>query len=179
MELKKKSMLELGRPSIEAYKQQPKMPLLLILDNLRSALNVGAAFRTADAFGIEGIYLTGISAQPPQREIMKSALGADRAVDWQYFEENKAAIAAAKAKGYKVYAVEQTFGSHSLEQFIWTAQEGIALIFGNEVKGVDAELLPLVDGAIEIPQFGSKHSLNVSVSMGVLLWEMRRQYLGR
>lgn len=168
-------MLELQRLSVEEFKEQDKIPLVVILDNLRSALNVGSAFRTSDAFAVESLVLCGISAQPPHREISKTALGAHQSVDWEYFEETTQAIETYKSKGYRIFAVEQAFESTSLEQFQWT-EEPLAIIMGNEVEGVSQKVMDLVDGCIEIPQFGTKHSFNVSVSMGIVVWELFRKH---
>lgn len=173
--MKKRSMLELQRLSVEEFKEQPKIPLVVILDNVRSALNVGSAFRTSDAFAVESLVLCGISAQPPHREISKTALGAHQSVDWEYFEETAQAVEAYKNKGYRIFAVEQAFESTSLEQFQWT-EEPLAIIMGNEVEGVSQKVMDLVDGCIEIPQFGTKHSFNISVSMGIVLWELFRKH---
>jgi 23S rRNA (guanosine2251-2'-O)-methyltransferase len=173
--MKKRSMLELQRLSVEEFKEQPKTPLVIMLDNVRSALNVGSAFRTADAFAIKSIVLCGISAQPPHREISKTALGAHQSVDWEYFEETTAAIEAYKKQGYKIYAIEQAFESTSLQDFQWP-QGPIAIIMGNEVEGVSQKVMDLVDGCIEIPQYGTKHSFNISVSIGIVLWELFRKH---
>jgi 23S rRNA (guanosine2251-2'-O)-methyltransferase len=169
---KKRTMLELNRLTPEAYKTEPKTPIILVLDNVRSALNVGSAFRTADAFALSGVYLCGITATPPHREIMKTAIGATESVDWKYFENTTAAVEHLKTAGYKVFAVEQVTEKIWLQEMQIQTGEGYALIFGNEVKGVSNEVLPLVDGCIEIPQFGTKHSLNISVSIGIVLWDL-------
>lgn len=168
---RKLSMLELNRLTPEAYKEQAKTPIILVLDNIRSALNVGSAFRTADSFALAGIYLCGITATPPHREILKTAIGATESVDWQYFETTTAAVKSLKENNFKVFAIEQ------VEQKIWLQDVNIqttekyALIFGNEVRGVSNEVLPLVDDCIEIPQFGTKHSLNIAVSVGIVVWD--------
>ena len=176
--MRKISNEELNRLSPEEYKQQPKMPVILVLDNLRSMHNVGAAFRTADAFAIESIVLCGITARPPHREIHKTALGATDSVNWRYEKEVVTACHQLKQKGYCIWAVEQTEGGTSLENFRVQNDEKYALVFGNEVFGVNEEVVASADGCLEIPQFGTKHSLNVSVSMGVVLWELARQSLG-
>ena len=173
----KKTMTELDRLSIEAYKEQPKIPLVIVLDNVRSALNVGSAFRTADAFALEALVLCGITAQPPHREIMKTALGADQSVDWAYFENTIDVLAHYQAKGYKTFAVEQASDSIALQTFQWP-NNPVAIFFGNEVEGVSEAVLAKVDGCIEIPQFGTKHSLNISVSLGIVLWELFSKYKG-
>lgn len=169
--MQKKSMDELDRLCSKEFKSIEKTPIVLILDNVRSALNVGSAFRTADSFALQGIVLCGISAQPPHREILKTALGADQTVDWQYFSETVAAVEYYREKDYLICAVEQVVGSISLQDFVWNDQQ-LCLIFGNEVDGVSEEVLKISDSCIEIPQFGTKHSLNISVSMGIVIWEL-------
>lgn len=165
-------MDELGRMSVDEFKQAGKNPVMVVLDNIRSMHNVGSVFRTADAFLAEGICLCGYTPQPPHRDIHKTALGATETVDWLYFPTTIEAVAALKQRGYRIYAVEQVEASISLEQF--SVKEKIAVVFGNEVEGVDAEVIALCDGCIEIPQFGMKHSLNISVAAGIVLWEMVR-----
>ncbi len=166
--------IELGRISPEEYKELPKSGVVLVLDNIRSAHNVGSAFRTADCFKIDKIWLCGICATPPSAEIHKSAIGAEESVDWEYSETTMAAINRLKADGYKILSIEQTVKSISLEEFspklIGPNAEKYALIFGNEVDGVEQEVVNASNLCIEIPQFGTKHSLNVSVSVGVVLW---------
>src|SRR5574344_695977 len=159
---------ELHRPSQEEYKTVKKHPLVIVLDNIRSQHNVGSAFRTSDAFLIEKIYLCGISATPPSPEIHKSALGAEFSVNWEYFPQTMEAVAELKRSGYTIVAVEQTENSTSLEMF--TPEEGkkYAYIFGNEVKGVEQAVVDESDICLEIPQFGTKHSLNVSVAVGIV-----------
>ncbi len=169
---------ELGRPTAEEFARQPKMALTVVLDNVRSAQNVGAFFRTGDAFGVERICLCGITAVPPQREIHKSALGAETTVEWQHYPTTEACINALRAEGYRILAVEQVEGSVSLESFRCEASGRYALVFGNEVAGVGQQAVDLCDGAVEIPQVGTKHSLNVSVSGGVVLWHFFAQ-IGR
>ncbi|MBO5832005.1 MAG: TrmH family RNA methyltransferase [Alistipes sp.] len=166
---------ELGRPTIEEYANVDKLPVVAVLDNVRSAQNVGSFFRTADAFGIEHIALCGISSTPPNREIHKTALGAELSVAWSYYPTTLECVEKLRSEGYRILAVEQIENSTMLNTF--RAEEGVkyALIFGNEVEGVDQAVVDVVDGAIEIPQVGIKHSLNVSVSAGVLMWEMFRQ----
>jgi tRNA G18 (ribose-2'-O)-methylase SpoU len=174
--MRKLSMDELGRKSVEEFKQADKTPIIVVLDNIRSMHNVGSVFRTSDAFLIEAICLCGYTPQPPHRDIHKTALGATDTIDWMYFATTKEAVEQLKQKGYKIYAIEQTEGSISLERF---KEPGvpIAIIFGNEVEGVNNELLPLCDGCIEIPQLGMKHSLNISVAAGIVLWELVRSSL--
>lgn len=165
-------MDELGRKSPEAFRESEKFPVFLVLDNIRSMMNTGSVFRTADAFLLEGIYLCGITAIPPHREIHKTALGATESVHWQYFEETWKAIARLKENGYQVLALEQAAGSIPLQDFQPAVRQKYALVFGNEVKGVGEEVLQLCDGCLEIPQFGTKHSLNVSVTAGIVIWDL-------
>jgi tRNA G18 (ribose-2'-O)-methylase SpoU len=170
-------MDELGRKSIEEFKQATKTPVIAVLDNIRSMHNVGSVFRTADAFLIEAIFLCGYTPQPPHRDINKTALGATDSVDWIYFDNTTAAVAELKNGGYKVFAIEQTEGSISLEKIPSDQYEKLAIVFGNEVEGVNDEVLSMVDGSIEIPQMGMKHSLNISVAAGIVLWELVRTKL--
>lgn len=170
---------DLGRLSVVEFKAVEKQNICLLLDNVRSMHNVGSAFRTSDAFLIDKIYLCGITAQPPHREIQKTALGATETVNWEYVNDSLRLANNLKEDGYKLYAVEQVVGSISLENIakdlvLSNPNEKTALIFGNEVDGVNQELINLCDACIEIPQFGSKHSLNVSVSIGVVLWELSK-----
>ena len=162
---------ELNRLSIDEFKQVQKLPLVVVLDNVRSQHNIGAAFRTSDAFRVESIFLCGISSTPPNAEIHKSALGSEDSVTWQYFENAIDAIAGLKQKGYKIIAVEQTTDSVMLNKFSPDANEKYALVFGNEVRGVSQQVVDASDLCLEIPQEGTKHSLNVSVSVGVVLWD--------
>ena len=171
--MRKLSMDELGRMSVDAFKQAEKHPVMLVLDNIRSMHNVGSVFRTADAFLAEGICLCGYTPQPPHRDIHKTALGATETVDWLYYATTKFAVAELKSHGYKIYAIEQVQNSVPLQQFK-PGNQKTALVFGNEVEGVDDEVLAMCDGYIEIPQFGMKHSLNVSVAAGIVLWELVR-----
>jgi tRNA G18 (ribose-2'-O)-methylase SpoU len=167
-------MEELGRMSVDEFKQAPKNPIIVILDNIRSMHNVGSVFRTADAFLVEAVFLCGYTPQPPHRDIQKTALGATETIDWIYFPTTMDAVRMLLEKGYRIFAVEQVEGSISLEKFRQN-EEKIAVIFGNEVEGVDAAVLPFCDGCIEIPQLGMKHSLNISVAAGIVLWEMVRE----
>lgn len=153
----------------EEFDQSAKLPVIIILDNIRSLSNVGAFFRTADAFRIQELYLCGITACPPHREIHKTALGADETVKWKYFGTTKEACESLKAEGYKIFAVEQIEGSTMLQDFDFQSKS--AFILGNEVEGVSEEALPYCDGAIELPQEGTKHSLNVSVCAGIIMWK--------
>lgn len=161
---------ELMRPSVEEFGRMEKMPVVVVLDNVRSMQNVGAFFRTGDAFAVEKIILCGITATPPARDIHKTALGAEMTVAWSYCEQTAEAVTRLKEEGYRIFAVEQVEGAVMLNDF--RAEEGVkyALVFGNEVAGVDQAVVDLSDGAIEIPQVGTKHSINVSVSGGVVLW---------
>jgi tRNA G18 (ribose-2'-O)-methylase SpoU len=167
-------MDELGRMTVEEFKQSAKNPILIILDNIRSMHNVGSVFRTADAFLAEGFCLCGYTPQPPHRDIHKTALGATETVDWLYYPTTLEAVQQIKGRGYTLLAIEQAEGSISLEQFD-VGNKKIALVFGNEVEGVEAEVLKLCDGCIEIPQLGMKHSLNISVAAGIVLWEIVRE----
>ncbi len=168
-------MQALNRLSNEEFKATQKHPIVLVLDNIRSMNNVGSAFRTGDAFGIEGIYLCGITPQPPHREIHKTAIGATESVDWEYFESTKDAVIKLKSYGFTIYSIEQTEDSISLADISIRPDEKMAIIVGNEVNGVDQDVIDISDKCIEIPQFGTKHSLNVSVCTGVVLWELVKQ----
>ena len=172
--MRKLSMHELERKNIKDFKAQEKRPIHLILDNIRSGHNVGAAFRTSDAFALKHMHLCGISPQPPHREILKSALGADQSVDWTAHEDAAEAIRNLKELGVKIFGVEQTDQTTLLQDLTWEGDE-VALVFGNEVTGLSDEVLPLLDACLEVPQFGTKHSLNVSVCVGVVLWEFCRK----
>ena len=166
---------ELGRPTLEEYATMAKLPVTVILDNVRSAQNVGSFFRTADAFGIELIALCGISATPPNREIHKTALGSELSVEWSYYSTTAECVEKLRSEGYQIIAIEQIEGATMLDKFSAKPNTKYALVFGNEVEGVDQRIADMVDGAIEIPQVGIKHSLNVSVSAGVVMWELFRQ----
>ncbi|MCF8288751.1 MAG: RNA methyltransferase [Chitinophagaceae bacterium] len=167
-------MEELGRKSVEDFKLADKKPLVVVMDNIRSMHNVGSVFRTADAFLISGICLCGFTPQPPHRDIHKTALGATDSVDWMYYEHTVDAVLALKARGYKVLAIEQTEGSIMLYQYV-DKHLPTAFVFGNEVDGVSDEVIQVCDGVIEIPQWGMKHSLNISVAAAVVLWEFVRK----
>jgi 23S rRNA (guanosine2251-2'-O)-methyltransferase len=177
--IKKLSMNELNRKTVDECKQSEKAPVIIVLENIRSMYNVGSVFRTADAFLIEAIYICGYTAQPPRKEINKTALGATDTVLWKYFSKSREAIEEAKEMDYKVFAIEQVDKSISLEKFNEIKAAKIALVFGNEVSGVDEETILLCDGCIEIPQFGMKHSLNISVAVGIVLWEVVRTMIFR
>ncbi len=170
--MRKLSMHELARKTPERFKASEKQPIVIVLDNIRSMMNTGSVFRTADAFLLERIILCGFTAKPPHREIHKTALGATETVAWKYFDQTTDAINELKSQGYVLLALEQTTGSINLQQFMPETGKKYALVFGNEVKGVDDEVLALCDHAIEIPQFGTKHSLNVSVTAGIVVWDL-------
>ncbi len=178
MQLQKKTMAELERISKDAFAEAKKIPVILILDNVRSMNNVGSVFRSADVFVVEAIYLCGITPQPPHRDINKTALGATDTVHWQYFNTVQEAIADAKNKAYIITAIEQVHNSIQLEQYEIDRKKGYALIFGNEVDGVSDEALQLCHTAIEIAQAGSKHSLNISVTVGIISWYFYSKMLG-
>mgnify|MGYP001333139466 FL=1 len=167
---------ELNRISVAAFKEAPKTPLILILDNVRSLNNIGSVFRTADAFLIEKIYLCGITATPPHKDIHKTALGATESVDWEYHKEATEVVKDIKAEKILVYAIEQAVGALSLENFKITPNQKYAFVLCNEVKGVSQSIINLSDGVIEIPQEGTKHSLNISVASGVVVWEFYQKF---
>lgn len=170
--MRKLKLEELGRPSVEEFKKQVKIPLVVVLDNIRSMQNVGSIFRTSDAFAVEKIVLCGITAQPPHRDIHRSALGATESVDWEYVKDSLSAINQLKDDGYKIVALEQTDNGIVMErhEFPFTPDGRYALVLGNEVEGVSDEVMDVVDLALEIPQRGTKHSLNVSVAAGISIW---------
>ncbi|MBN3521224.1 RNA methyltransferase [Algoriphagus lutimaris] len=170
--MKKLSMEELNRLSIEDYKKAGKSPIVLVLDNVRSLNNVGSAFRTGDAFRVEKIFLCGITGTPPHRDIQKTALGATESVEWSYSESTVEAITYLKAQGYKICALEQVDNSIFLNEYQPEITDKIALIFGNEVFGVEDDVLEKCDHVLEIPQLGTKHSLNISVTLGIAVWDM-------
>ena len=178
MQLKKLESEELSRKSIEEYKETQKMPIVVVLDNVRSANNVGSIFRTSDAFLVERLCLCGITSTPPNKDIQKTALGAQLSVPWNYAQSTVEQVRELKQQGYKIVAVEQAQGSIMLQNFKQEANEKIALIMGNEVFGVSNEVMALCDACIEIPQFGTKHSFNVSVTFGMVMWEICRNSLG-
>jgi 23S rRNA (guanosine2251-2'-O)-methyltransferase len=177
--MRKLSMDELGRKSVEEFKASKKNTIIAVLDNIRSMHNVGSVFRTADAFLLEGICLCGYTPQPPHRDIHKTALGATETVDWIHFETATEAVKELKQRGYKVFAIEQVEKSISLEKFIVDQEEKLAVVFGNEVEGVNNDVIKLCDGCIEIPQFGMKHSLNISVAAGIVLYKLSESRLER
>jgi 23S rRNA (guanosine2251-2'-O)-methyltransferase len=167
-------MDELERKTVEEFRRSEKTPIVVILENIRSAYNVGSVFRTADAFLIEAIHIIGYSAKPPHKEIRKTALGAEETVGWKYFKTSGESISELQHLHYKVYAVEQVEGSRPLHAVGIEPNEKIALVFGNEVTGVEQSTIHLCDGCIEIPQLGMKHSLNIATAAGVVLWELVR-----
>lgn len=173
--MKVKSITELNRKSIEEFKETEKIPLVIVLDNIRSLNNIGSVFRTSDAFLVESILLCGITACPPNTEIHKTALGAEYSVDWEYFENTKDAISFLKGEGYCICAVEQAKDSMMLHEMSLDKGNKYALVLGNEVKGVSQDVVDLCDQCVEIPQFGTKHSLNVSVAGGIVIWEFFKQ----
>lgn len=170
--MEKLTMEALGRKSVEEFKRAPKTPLVLVLDNIRSLHNVGSVFRTADAFLLRGLRLCGYTGTPPHRDIHKTALGATETVAWEYWPDTAAAVARLKEEGYAVWAVEQATGAVMLQDFRPPADRPLALVFGNEVEGVETGVLGLVDGCLEIPQAGMKHSLNISVTAGIVVWDL-------
>jgi 23S rRNA (guanosine2251-2'-O)-methyltransferase len=163
---------ELGRQTVEQFRKSRKAPIILVLDNVRSQSNIGSIFRTADAFLIEAIYLCGITASPPHREIQKTALGATETVAWSYFPQTMEAVLKLKDEGYQIIGVEQAEGSVALNNFSIDPNKKYALIFGHEINGVSQEVLNICDGCLEIPQFGTKHSFNIAISVGIVLWEV-------
>ena len=167
-------MGELNRKSVEEFRLSEKIPIVVVLENIRSAYNVGSVFRTSDAFLLEAIYICGYTAYPPHKEIKKTALGAEETVEWKYFKKTSEAIDQLRKEGYRIYSVEQAMNSHQLQQIKFEKNEKLAIIFGNEVTGVDQSTIELTDGCIEIPQLGVKHSLNIATAVGVVLWEFVR-----
>ena len=166
---------ELNRQTVDEYRKSAKMPVAIVLDNVRSANNVGSVFRTADCLGAERICLCGIAATPPNKDINKTALGATESVDWKHFASTLDAVAELRADGYTILSVEQADGSIALQDFVPTVGQKYALIFGHEVNGVAQEVVDASDGCIEIPQVGTKHSFNISVSAGIVIWEVFRK----
>jgi tRNA G18 (ribose-2'-O)-methylase SpoU len=173
--MEKLKITEMNRLTVEEFKDEKKTALVVVLDNVRSLHNVGSVFRTADAFLVESVYLCGITCTPPHAEIHKTALGAENTVDWKYFEDTHLAVADLKSKGYTVLAIEQAKGSTMLTNLQLDKTKKYAVILGNEVKGVQQSVVDVCDGCIEIPQFGTKHSLNVSVTGGIIIWELFKQ----
>lgn len=176
--MKKLTMLEMGRLDAASFKAVDKMPLVIVLDNVRSLNNIGSVFRTSDAFRVECICLCGISATPPSPEIHKTALGAEDSVDWLYYEDTHEAVRQLQQRGYRVMAIEQCQGSTMLDQWQpdFHAVAGYAVVMGNEVKGVQQSVVDMCDGCLEIPQYGTKHSLNVSVTTGLVIWDFSKAF---
>lgn len=172
--MRKLTVEDMHRIDVETFKLSEKLPLVMVLDNVRSLHNVGSVLRTADAFRIEAVYMCGITATPPSAEIHKTALGAEDSVNWQYFEDTMQAVDNLKNEGYTVLAVEQVEGSLKLGNFAFEPQKKYALIMGNEVKGVRQDVVDACHQALEIPQYGTKHSMNVSVTAGIVMWEVER-----
>jgi 23S rRNA (guanosine2251-2'-O)-methyltransferase len=166
---------ELERKTVDQFRKSKKSPFIVVLDNVRSQSNVGSIFRTADAFAAEAIYLCGITATPPHREIQKTALGATEAVAWKYFSQTMEAVHKLKDEGYLIFGVEQAEGSVALDRFEIDPGKKYALVFGHEINGVSQEVLNICDGCIEIPQFGTKHSFNIAISVGIVLWEVSKK----
>ena len=169
--MRKLKVTEMNRLTVEEFKEARKLPLVVVLDDVRSLHNIGAVFRTSDAFLVDCIYLCGITATPPHPEMHKTALGAEYTVDWKYFKDTEEAVNELHAKGYTVFAIEQCEGSTMLDKLTLDPDKKYAVVLGNEVKGVKQEVVNRCDGCIEIPQFGTKHSLNVSVTAGIIIWE--------
>jgi 23S rRNA (guanosine2251-2'-O)-methyltransferase len=167
-------MEELGRKSVEEFRKSEKIPIVVVLENIRSGYNVGSVFRTADAFLLQAVYICGYTAHPPHKEIKKTALGAESTVDWKYFKKIEDCVHELRDLGYQIYAVEQAVNSHPLHRVEFDKGEKLAVIFGNEVTGVEQSSIALTDGCIEIPQLGMKHSLNIATAAGVVLWELVR-----
>lgn len=172
--MRKLTVEDMHRIDVATFKQAQKLPLVMVLDNVRSLHNVGSVLRTADAFRIEAVYMCGITATPPSAEIHKTALGAEDSVAWQYFEDTLQAVEKLKTEGYTVLAVEQVEGSLKLGDFAFEPQKKYALVMGNEVKGVRQDVVDACHQALEIPQYGTKHSMNVSVTAGIVMWEVER-----
>lgn len=175
--MKKLRTIEIERLSVEEFKEAKKLPLIVVLDDVRSMNNVGSVFRTGDAFRIEAVYLCGITSTPPMAEIHKTALGAEDSVRWEYFKDVNDAIASLKENGYEVYSVEQAHGSTMLQDFTPILNNKYAVVLGNEVKGVHQEVIDASDGCLEIPQFGTKHSMNVSVTAGIIIWHFAKNLI--
>lgn len=175
MSFEKISNTDLNRPNLESFKNQAKFPIIVVLEDIRSLLNVGSVFRTSDAFNIEAVYLCGITGTPPNKEIHKSALGSTESVEWKYYSNTIDTITELKEKDYIIYAVEQAKDAMMLNKLEFELTQKLVLIFGNEVEGVQQSTIDQCDGVIEIPQFGTKHSLNIAVSAGIVLWEFVRK----
>ena len=177
--MKKLRTIEMQRLSVDEFKQAEKLQLIVVLDDVRSMHNVGSVFRTGDAFRIEAVYLCGITSTPPNAEIHKTALGAEDSVEWKYFDTALEAVEALKSNSYEVYSVEQAHGSTMLQEFTPIYNNRYAVILGNEVKGVHQEVIDASDGCLEIPQFGTKHSMNVSVTAGIIIWHFAQMIINK
>ena len=175
--MKKLRTIEMDRLTVDEFKQADKLPLIVVLDDVRSMHNVGSVFRTGDAFRIEAVYLCGITSTPPMAEIHKTALGAEDSVTWKYFDTALEAVETLKAEGYEVYSVEQAHGSTMLQNFTPINNKKYAVVLGNEVKGVHQEVIDASNGCLEIPQFGTKHSMNVSVTGGIIIWHFAKNII--
>jgi tRNA G18 (ribose-2'-O)-methylase SpoU len=175
--MKKLRTIEMQRLSVDEFKQAEKLPLIVVLDDVRSMHNVGSVFRTGDAFRIEAVYLCGITSTPPSAEIHKTALGAEDSVEWKAFNSAQEALIALKEAGYEIYSIEQAHGSTKLQDFAPLPGKKYAVVLGNEVKGVHQEVIDASDGCLEIPQFGTKHSMNVSVTAGIIIWHFAEKLL--
>ncbi len=175
--MRKLRTIEMHRLTVEEFKEASKLPLIVVLDDVRSLYNVGSVFRCCDAFRVEAVYLCGITATPPNAEIHKTALGGEESVDWLYFDSADAAVKQLHSTGYFVYSIEQVEGSTSLETLVLDPRKQYAVVLGNEVKGVQQNVIDASDGCLEIPQFGTKHSINVSVAAGIVVWEFAKSLL--
>lgn len=175
--MRKLKVTEMGRMSVEEFHASNKTPLVVVLDNVRSLYNVGSVFRTSDAFRVQGVVLCGISAVPPHPEIHKTALGAEDSVEWKYYSNTLDAVKDLKKEGYVVVSIEQCEGSTMLDDFEWSKEKKYAVVLGNEVKGVQQEVVDACDGCIEIPQYGTKHSMNVSVTAGIIIYMASRNLI--
>lgn len=181
--MRKLKTIEMHRLTVDQFKEAEKLPLTVVLDDVRSLYNVGSVFRCCDAFRVEAVYLCGITATPPNAEIHKTALGGEDSVDWRYFEHTEEAVSELKRRGVHVFSIEQVVGSTKLQHLpealagLRPTPPGFAVIFGNEVKGVKQDVVDMSDGCLEIPQFGTKHSLNVSVTVGIVVWEFAKTLL--
>lgn len=176
--MRKLKITELNRLTTEEFKEHPKIPLIIVLDNVRSLFNVGSVFRTSDAFLAEAVFLCGITSTPPHVEIHKTALGAEDSVKWKYFEDTLQAVEALRKENYTILAIEQVEGSVMLDELELDAAKKYAVILGNEIKGVQQSVVNACDGCVEIPQYGTKHSLNVSVTSGIVIWEFAKKMVG-
>ena len=175
--MRKLRTIEMQRLSVDEFREAEKLPLIVVLDDVRSMYNVGSVFRTGDAFRIEAVYLCGITSTPPSVEIHKTALGAEDSVRWQYFGSALEAVESLKAEGYEVFSIEQAHGSTMLQEFVPQKDKKYAVVLGNEVKGVHQEVIDASGGCLEIPQFGTKHSMNVSVTAGIVIWHFVQRVL--